>query len=400
MLNWMRHTSLLLLGCVLAITGCGGGPSDTEIEATVEVRVADERSIEATVEARAQPMAITMVEATAQTAPTATPTTTSTPMPTPTPAPIPSGHQITIHLTTSTVHYKVTGKTTREIFDSLKANGPDNQDVKPGWFTAGLTEREGSFEYNFLNHGNHCELQSTDITQKLVVTLPVHSNPLALGALQLYRWQKHVEGIAVHEQHHVDIYIQGVEAFKKRLETFPEKFSDCDALKSSVQSAWDLQETLVEKEQEAFHLSEEHLSQSLRDPVRMQIDKNKSELDQLQGELDSISLQRDALMLKIKDVKLRAYPHEVQIEDIKVQMEDIKAKYPDLKLPQAVFDKYNELSDEYDELRAKWNELNDLHNKFVTNVNGLAELHNKTVTKFNELTKRTNTLSEKLAWLP
>ena len=39
MLNKMRHTSLLLLGCVLAITACGGGPSDAEIDASVEARV-------------------------------------------------------------------------------------------------------------------------------------------------------------------------------------------------------------------------------------------------------------------------------------------------------------------------------------------------------------------------
>ena len=39
MLNRMRHTSLLLLGCVLAITGCGGGPSEAEIDATVEARM-------------------------------------------------------------------------------------------------------------------------------------------------------------------------------------------------------------------------------------------------------------------------------------------------------------------------------------------------------------------------
>mgnify|MGYP001393837277 CR=1 FL=1 len=73
MFNRIRHTDVLLLGCVLAVTGCGGGPSDAEIDVTVEARVAEERAIEATVEARAQAVAITMVETTAQAAPAATP---------------------------------------------------------------------------------------------------------------------------------------------------------------------------------------------------------------------------------------------------------------------------------------------------------------------------------------
>ena len=77
----IRHTAVLILGCVLlavALAACGGGPESTlapavvstpaptpDIEATVQARLSKERSAEA--------MAKAMVEATAQAVPTATP---------------------------------------------------------------------------------------------------------------------------------------------------------------------------------------------------------------------------------------------------------------------------------------------------------------------------------------
>ena len=90
MLAGIRHTAVLVLGCVLvtlALAACGDTPEPTpDIEATVQSRLNEERATEATVEARAQTMAKAMVEATAQAAPTAmplppTPTPTQTPMP-------------------------------------------------------------------------------------------------------------------------------------------------------------------------------------------------------------------------------------------------------------------------------------------------------------------------------
>jgi len=44
MLTGMRHTIVLLLGYVLAVAGCGGGPPDTEIEGSVQATVAKERA--------------------------------------------------------------------------------------------------------------------------------------------------------------------------------------------------------------------------------------------------------------------------------------------------------------------------------------------------------------------
>ena len=42
MFTWIRHKAVLVLGCLLvavALAACGGGPSEAEIDATVEARV-------------------------------------------------------------------------------------------------------------------------------------------------------------------------------------------------------------------------------------------------------------------------------------------------------------------------------------------------------------------------
>ena len=92
----IRHITVLVLGCVLltlALSACGRGPSEVDIEATVVARIEEKQAEDAALEAKAQAMAKAMVEATAQAVPTATsaaPTPTPTHTPTPSATPIPT----------------------------------------------------------------------------------------------------------------------------------------------------------------------------------------------------------------------------------------------------------------------------------------------------------------------
>ena len=174
-----------------------------------------------------------------------------------------------IRLTTSldTVYYIVSGETTEEIFDSVKANGPDAEAQVEGRITAGLAESDRSYNFEYLDLGAYCELQSADINMRLVVTLPSHQDTSALSDIQLTRWQGFAEGVAIHEQHHVDIYTERIESFKNRLESLPEQFSNCDLLRSSIATAWELESALDEQEQAAFHQSEEQPSSPLATDV-------------------------------------------------------------------------------------------------------------------------------------
>ena len=313
--------------------------------------------------------------------PTRTPVPTWTPIPS-THTPVPPSVRLTHSL--NTVYYPITGTTTRDIFDSVEANGPDLGQVLEGRFTSGLTESESSYEIEFLNHGESCELQSVVISLDLVVTLPEHSDPSSLSGLQLRRWQDFAEGVAVHEQTHVDIFIEGTEAFKNGVEHLPERFSDCDALKASVSPIWELESIVTDQKQERFHESEELLSQRLRGPVQQHIDDNELELAELQDELTRVSSEIDELELQIDGIDGSMQPYDARIAAIEDQ-------YPDLVLPSDTFD-------EYERLQEEWNGLNDLRNGFVTQVNALVERHNRIIEDFNQLTKQTNQLIEELAW--
>lgn len=314
--------------------------------------------------------------------------TPSAPEPAPTPAANLPEHRSDIRLTISrdTVYYLVSGETTKEIFDSVEANGPDYGVVTKGRFASGLTEVEPSYKWEFLDYATYCELKSVDINVRLVVTLPKHTTPQALSDLQLSRWKDFADGVAVHEQNHVDIYIDRIEAFKKELESFPEKFLDCDSLESSLVLAWESEWILAEQEQDAFHLTEEQLSQHLRQPVQMQIDQNESDLGQLQYKLDSLSSEINALILNIDDIERSTLPYEAR-------MDAIQDQYPDLVLPSVIFD-------EYEGLRAELERLINLQNEVVNHENDLVQQYNRTTEEFNRLTEQTNQLIDELTWLP
>jgi hypothetical protein len=62
MVTGIRHTAVLVLGCLLvavALAACGGGPSEAEIEATVVARIEEKQAEDAALEAKAHAMANT-----------------------------------------------------------------------------------------------------------------------------------------------------------------------------------------------------------------------------------------------------------------------------------------------------------------------------------------------------
>ena len=267
------------------------------------------------------------------------------------------GSQVSVRLTQSldTLYYSVTGTTTRDIFDSIKANGPDRESETTGRFTSGLTESSASYQSEFIRRRVSCGIAAVEIELGLVVTLPQHSDPSSLGNLQLSRWQELADGVRVHEQTHVDIYIEGVEAFQKRVEALPGTFSDCDTLESALESAWETEGALTEQKQEAFHESEALLSLQLRGPVQRKIVDNELELVRLREELASASTEIEALNGQIASLDGAMQPYDAQ-------MASIRAEYPDLELPTSTFN-------EYERLLGEWDILNDQRNGLLAELN-------------------------------
>ena len=285
-----------------------------------------------------------------------------------------------------TVYYPVTGTTTQDIFDSVKANGPDSETEIAGRFTSGLAQSSPSYRYNFIDRGGSCELESVEIELGLVVTLPQHSDLQSLSTFQQGRWLEFAEGVSVHEQTHVDIYVEGARAFQGRVKGLHEKFGSCDDLKSSLTSAWEAEKGLTDQKQDAFHRSEAQLSLELRGPVQKQIDDNKLVLTDLQEAIASGSSEIESLKGQIDELDGAMRPFDDQLAAI-------RSEYPDLKLPPDVFE-------EYEGVLAEWRALNDQRNAVVEQLNALVASHNLAVEESNLLSDETNRLIDEIAWLP
>ena len=296
--------------------------------------------------------------------------------------------QASVRLTQSldTVYYPVTGTTTRDIFDSVNANGPDLGTELPGHFTSGLTKSSASYRSEFIDYGGSCELEAVEIELGFVVTLPGHSDPSRLSTLQLGRWQEFDEAVRVHEQTHVDIYIEGAVAFEKRVKGLRQEFSDCDALGSALASAWEAEKALTDRKQEVFHQSEKQISLELRGPVQQNIDANKLALADLKEDITSDSSEIQRLNVLIDDLDAAMKPYDDQMAAIRVE-------YPRLVLPAETFD-------EYERLLTGWDRLNDQRSEVIAELNALADSHNRAVKEFNRLTEETNKLIDEMAWLP
>lgn len=292
-----------------------------------------------------------------------------------------------VRLTTSleTVYYKVDGLTTKEIFNSVEADGPELDGLAEGKLASGLTEDESSFQWEFVEYSAYCELEFVEIRVNLVVTLPEHAHPEALSVGQSARWRAFAEEVAAHEQRHVDIHLERMTSFKATLEGFPARFSDCDALASRVELAWDVERDLDEQQQEAFHRSEEQRTQLVTGPFRGQVDVNQGELDRLDRRLDQLSAETQELKSLVVGIEGQAGP-------LMQGMESIRREYPSLTLPTDVFETFQRLLSE-------WNRLNDRRNDLIAEINGLVALRNQAVAEINMLVEETNLLLEEIAWL-
>lgn len=292
-----------------------------------------------------------------------------------------------MHLNTSleTVYYSVQGFTTREIFDSVESDGPELEGLGDGKFASGLTEDQSSFKWEFLEYSSHCNLDIVEISVNLVVTLPEHAAPEGLSPEQAARWQTFAEEVAIHEQRHVDIHLERMASFKSTIETFSRRFSDCDALDSKIELAWEAERALDEQQQEEFHQSEEQRIERITRPTRNQIDLNEEEMLRIQSLLDTGSQEVRRLRSDIAIIEGQARP-------FMEAMEAIQGQYPLLNLPPVVFEEFQDLLNE-------WNTLNDQRNVIVDEINQRVQLRNEYVEAINLLAEETNLLLEEIAWL-
>ena len=192
--------------------------------------------------------------------------------------------------------------------------------------------------------------------------------------------------MAAHEQRHVDIFREGIEAFKRGVEQLSDISSNYDVLQSDVESLWLRESHLADQQQDEFHVSEQKISQTVREPVQEQIDSYELRLGEYQAELTRLSSQIDALGVQVDRIRGSMQPY-------KADMDTIEQQYPGLVLPPDTFN-------EYEWLRDEWNRLNGVRNSLIIQWDALVEQHNQVIEELNRLRDVTNMLLEELAWLP
>ena len=163
--------------------------------------------------------------------------------PQPTVTPAPPQPTVTLTTTRATTYYSVHGTTTSKIFEDIKAHGLNEQDGK---HAEGLTSAKSEMALKTLetsalytSEGALCTPESVTITLDLLVTLPRHERPNDLSNDLRERWQQFVEGVAVHEQHHVDIAVNGANVLKTGIETVLKNRASCAELETILRRLWE-----------------------------------------------------------------------------------------------------------------------------------------------------------------
>jgi len=293
------------------------------------------------------------------------------PQPTVTPAPpqptvTPGRPQPTVTLTTTsaTTYYSVHGTTTTKIFEDIKAHGLSEQDGK---HAEGLTSAKRPAP---------CTLRR-EITLDLLVTLPRHEHPNDLSNDLRERWQQFVEGVAVHEQHHVDIAVNGANVLKTGIETVLKNRASCAELETILRRLWKSQQVEIDKAHGEFDAADRARVDKGRKPLQAEIDTMKTRLTgvtvdvrQLDATLDDLSRRAGAVRENINAVTAR------------IANANGTCSRPTDRI-QALCRQYNALVDNHNALAAEYSSRVERRNRLASERTGLVETMNELIETLN-----------------
>jgi len=198
------------------------------------------------------------------------------------PPPAPPRQPAVVETSVSTRHYPVLGTTTAAIFAAIDANGPVETS---GQRAVGMTSAEWNLTSGDVDvRAVPCVFPSLTITLHLVVMLPRHEAPEVLPADLRDRWERFVARVAAHEQRHVDIYLDGANAMKTRLEALRTAVS-CAALEKAIDAAWRAQQADIARAQTEFHAADETTARSEREALQARVDGSRAQLEPVEAEL-------------------------------------------------------------------------------------------------------------------
>jgi len=198
------------------------------------------------------------------------------------PPPAPPRQPAAVETSVSTTYYPVRGTTTAAIFAAIDANGPVEAG---GRRAAGMTSAEWKLTSGDVDvRAVPCVFPSLTIVLHVVVTLPRHETPGELPAELRDRWERFVARVAGHEQRHVDIYVEGANAMKARLEATRTAVS-CTHVEKAIDDAWRAQQADVERAQTEFHSADQATARSEREALQARLDGTRAQLEPAEAEI-------------------------------------------------------------------------------------------------------------------
>jgi predicted secreted Zn-dependent protease len=286
-----------------------------------------------------------------------------------------------VHLRTSeqTRSYSVHGPSSEAIFDFIERNGPTDDSGQRG---SGLTAAKWSYVWKGNAGKEGCGIASLTISVDLVVTLPKHEAPQTLTPTVLKSWERFAQDVQSHEQHHVDIYLQGASTLKQRMSEIPPQAS-CELLEKEIGSVWANEQKVIDTAQEQFHSNEEARINGQRKPLQTQIESNRTKLAAYGKDIRDLDASVASLRNEIKAV-------EAKIEPLKTEMERIESQYGN-NLPPVVYVRYENTRADYNTLIARYNALVDQHNSAL-------DRRNRVAVDYESLVEDTNDLVDTFNW--
>jgi predicted secreted Zn-dependent protease len=279
----------------------------------------------------------------------------------------------------ATSYYDVQGLTTEDIFRYIEANGPTLEDGTRG---SGITSVVWAYNWTGSEDGGGCKIDSMTIHADIAVLLPRHASDAALPEGLRDHWKDYEEGVAVHEQRHVDIYLDGAEDIRTVMSEIGRQ-DDCQTLETRVESAWSTEQARINGLQQQFHHEEDLRLAARRQPLEAQIQANRARLSSLQSQIGSLDRRISGLKNELTSL-------DAQLDSVEAQIQQISDQFPGV-LPDTVHKRLEELVIERNELLASYNTRVDVHNGALGDRAAL-------VGEYEPLLATTNALVDQYNW--
>ena len=309
----------------------------------------------------------------------ATPVSRTTGAVLPDPA-VAAAERVNVSLSRSSQTYQVSGSTPDELLSYIENYGPVDD---KGQRASGVTHYTSRLDWRSNGDQPACAIASMTIYVDLQVVLPAldsTANP-SLGVRA--SWTQFANGVAAHEQRHVDIYTAGADGMKERMLAI-QPTGGCSALESQVNNIWTGQQQAIDAEQELFHQDERRRVDAARAPLKVRIDANRAQLDSYNAQIDGLDASLNTLTGQLAPLKSL-------LDSLSAQLEAIEDRYQGQALPADVFPHYELLRNQYNNLIPGYNALIDQYNT-------LSQRRSALVSQAQALEDQTSVLVDQYNW--